>query len=82
MKEYITKWTWQRAVQLAVGLYLLKDYFLEGGTLVLAFGGMMFAQAISNIGCFSSKGCSTSIASDKQTVFSEESEIEYEEIDS
>lgn len=81
MNEYFSKWTWKRAAQLVVGLYFMRDYYLEGGTLVLAFGGMMFAQAVLNIGCFSSRGCSTSLPT-KQAVFSEESEIEYEEIES
>ncbi len=80
MNDYIAKWTWQRFVQLAVGSYFLRDYFLDGGMLVLAFGGMMFAQAVLNIGCFSSKGCSTSLPNGDQAVFSEDTEIEYEEI--
>ena len=82
MKEYLSKWTIPRGIQLAVGIFFLWEYYSDGGSLALAFGIMMFAQAVLNIGCFSSRGCSTNPSYDKNdtTTVSNEAEVEYEEI--
>ncbi len=82
MKEYLSKWTIPRGIQLAVGIFFLWDYFTDGGSLALAFGTMMFAQAALNIGCFSSQGCSTNPYYDEKdnTPIPDEAEVEYEEI--
>ena len=82
MKEYLSKWTIPRGIQLVVGIFFLWDYFSDGGSLALAFGTMMFAQAALNIGCFSSRGCSTNPSYDKNdtTTVSNEVEVEYEEV--
>jgi hypothetical protein len=83
MSDYLSKWTIPRLIQLAIGLFFLHDYYVAGGQLPLIFGGVMFAQAAFNVGCFSSKGCSTP-ASNQQlddTPVSDEVEVEYEEVD-
>ncbi|HHB78313.1 MAG TPA: hypothetical protein ENK85_03655 [Saprospiraceae bacterium] len=82
MKEYLSKWTWQRFIQLLVGLFFLWDYFSDGGRLVLAFGAVMFAQAVFNVGCFSSRGCNTSVKDSdfSGTAVTDDAEVEYEEI--
>ena len=82
MKEYLSKWTIPRLLQLAVGLYFLRDYYLDGGRMVLVFGGVMMAQAVLNVGCFSSRGCSTSVTpvgKDAESI-TNEIEVEYEEL--
>ncbi len=82
MKEYLSKWTIPRIIQLVVGIFFLWDYFTDHGSLALAFGTMMFAQAALNIGCFSSKGCSTNPSYDEKdlSAVSNEMEVEYEEV--
>lgn len=81
MKDYLSKWTIPRGIQLVVGLFFLWDYATDGGTLAMAFGTMMLAQAVLNIGCFSSKGCSTpSYNQNDQSSVSDEVEVEYEEV--
>ena len=81
LKDYLSKWTWMRIVQLIVGVVFLGNYFDEGGFFNLAFGGMMFLQALLNMGCFSSKGCSTpSYNTDSNPTDSTEKEVEFEEI--
>ena len=59
LQKYIQKWTIQRFIQLAVGGYFFWNFMEDGGKLSLAFGFLMSFQAIFNVGCFSSKGCST-----------------------
>ncbi len=60
MKNYIDKWTYKRVLQLVVGVYFIWNFVEVGGKLSLVFGLLMSIQALLNIGCFSSKGCTTS----------------------
>ena len=83
MKEYLSKWTISRAVQLIIGGVFFNSYFEDGGFFALAFGGLMFFQAVFNVGCFSSKGCSTSTSGPKKKMNKtelDELEVEYEEV--
>jgi len=59
VKTYISKWTYQRLIQLAIGFYFIWNYSQSEDRLSLFFGGVMLFQAVFNVGCFSSKGCST-----------------------
>ena len=59
MKNYINKWTYKRLIQFTVGLYFIWNYVEDGSNFSLAFGGLMLFQSLLNVGCFSSKGCST-----------------------
>ncbi len=59
MKDYLNKWTIQRVIQLVIGSYFIWNFIEADGKLSLAFGIIMLFQAIFNVGCFSSKGCST-----------------------
>lgn len=59
MKDYINKWTYKRLIQFAVGIYFIWNYIEDGSNFSLAFAGIMLFQSILNVGCFSSKGCST-----------------------
>lgn len=61
MKEYINKWTYMRLIQCVVGLYFIWNFIEDDSKLSLAFGILMLFQAVFNIGCFSSKGCSTTV---------------------
>ena len=83
MNKYLSKWTITRGIQLVVGVVFLNTYFSDGDFFGLAFGGLMFFQAVLNVGCFSSKGCSTS-ASEPVTKMTKkdlgELEVEYEEL--
>jgi len=64
MKDYFNKWSYKRGIQLGVGIYFLYGFFDAGNKLFLIFGLMMSFQAIFNVGCFSTKGCTnTSVAS-------------------
>lgn len=80
MQDYLSKWTIPRLIQLVIGGVFLYDYSADGGRLPLAFGGMMLGQAIFNVGCFSSKGCSTSVDTNDHSPISDEVEVEYEEV--
>ena len=84
MKDYLNKWTIPRAIQLAIGLFFLWDYFGDGSRLALAFSLVMLVQAVGNIGCFSSRGCSTNVSSSTSDTIPvlNEIEVEYEEISS
>jgi len=59
LREYINKWTYKRVLQSLVGIYFIWNYFEDGNQFSLFFGGLMLVQALLNIGCFSTKGCST-----------------------
>ena len=59
MREYINKWTYKRVLQSLVGIYFIWNYFEDGSQFSLFFGGLMLVQALLNVGCFSTKGCST-----------------------
>jgi len=78
MKDYINKWTIQRFLQLLAGVYFIWNYVEDGMIFSLAFGALMSFQAILNVGCFSSKGCTTS--TNNSTPFSENDEIDFEEV--
>lgn len=83
MNEYLSKWTITRAIQLVIGGVFLNSYFSDGEFFGLAFGGLMFFQAVMNVGCFSSKGCSTSASTPVKKMTKkelEELEVEYEEV--
>lgn len=79
MKEYYSKWTFVRLIQLSVGCYFLYQYILGKDVLMLFFGSLMLLQAIFNIGCFSSKGCSISNYSKKEP-FSSDIDVIFEEV--
>jgi len=72
LKTYISKWTIQRLIQLVVGSYFIWNYIEDSGRLSLIFGGVMAFQAIFNVGCFSSKGCSTSMSTEEAQPFAKE----------
>ncbi len=78
MKEYFQLWTIKRFIQLLVGLYFIWEYFQDPSILALIFGGMMLFQSILNVGCFSSKGCST--PKGKKVEYNENEDVEFEEI--
>ncbi len=59
LKDYINQWTYKRLIQFAVGVYFMWNFFADGSKLSLLFGSIMLIQAIFNVGCFSTRGCST-----------------------
>lgn len=79
MKDYINKWTIQRFLQLLVGAYFIWNYIEDGMIFSLAFGALISFQAILNVGCFSSKGCST--PNNSSSTFSKDDEIDFEEVE-
>jgi len=83
MKNYFEKWTWKRVLQLAVGAYFLWKYQEGGDSIALMFGLLMAIQAILNIGCFSSRGCSNT-PQDKHPDRNkplDEIDVDYEEVE-
>ena len=78
MNEYISKWTLPRLIQLVIGFFFLQSFFEGGEMFGLLFGGFMLAQAVLNIGCFSSKGCSTSYTDKNTDMDLNDLEVEYE----
>ncbi|HBK71675.1 MAG TPA: hypothetical protein DDZ39_08500 [Flavobacteriaceae bacterium] len=73
MKTYFSRWTYQRLIQLGVGAYFIWNFIEADGKLSLAFGLLMSIQAVFNIGCFSTRGCSTSVAdTDKPQPFTKD----------
>jgi len=82
MKTYFAKWTWKRLIQLAVGIFFLWKYKEGGDTLALMFGTLMTVQAVLNIGCFSSRGCSTPTKNHPDSNKNiDEIDVDYEEIE-
>ena len=81
MKEYFSLWTYKRLIQLAVGIYFFWENYQHPSTFAILFGSIMTFQAIANVGCFSSKGCNPNIDKKAQKNFSEDDEIDYEEIE-
>jgi len=59
LKEYLDKWTYKRVLQSLVGIYFIWNYLEDSSKFSLIFGGLMLVQALFNVGCFSTKGCST-----------------------
>lgn len=59
MKDYISKWSYKRLIQAAIGTYFMWNFYADGSRLSLIFGGIMLVQAFLNVGCFSTRGCST-----------------------
>ena len=73
LKTYIDKWTIQRLIQLAIGSYFIWNYIEDESRISLVFGGVMLYQAILNVGCFGSKGCSTPVSgADKAQPFAKD----------
>jgi len=69
-----------RLAQLIVGIVFLGNYFDEGGFFHLVFGSMMSIQAVLNMGCFSSKGCSTPNYPEPNNRKNQDVEVEFEEV--
>lgn len=66
MRAYFNKWTVQRIIQLTIGSYFIWNSIEIESKLSLAFGVIMSFQSIFNVGCFSSKGCSTTTEEEAQ----------------
>jgi len=81
LKTYLNNWTWKRLLQLAFGFFLFYKYQESGNIAALLFGGLMILQAVLNIGCFSSRGCSNTVSNhpDKDKEL-DEIDVEVEEI--
>lgn len=78
LKNYLRNWNYKRLIQLGFGLYFFWEYFQHPSIFSLIFGGIMGFQAIANVGCFSTRGCSTNF--DKNKKYNENNDIEFEEI--
>ena len=78
MKTYLSQWTISRVIQLMIGIAFLYNYCADESTFSLAFGFMMFVQAVLNIGCFSSKGCNTTISNPTNNLPYNIDDVEYE----
>lgn len=57
MKPFFSNWSIPRILQLLVGCYLIWNYIADYMLFSLIFGAVMLYQAIMNVGCFSTKGC-------------------------
>lgn len=79
IKTYLSLWTIKRFLQLLFGLYFFWEYAKHPNLLALVFGLLMTFQAIMNVGCFSSKGCSTPNTGNK-VKYDENQEVDYEEV--
>lgn len=80
IKTYLSLWTIKRFLQLLFGLYFFWEYAKHPNLLALVFGLLMTFQAIMNVGCFSSKGCSTPNTGNK-VKYDENQEVDYEEVE-
>jgi len=81
MQEYFNKWTYKRLIQLLVGVYFFWEYSNHASTFAVIFGSIMTFQAIANVGCFSTRGCNPNIDEKAKENFSEDDEIDFEEIE-
>lgn len=79
IKTYLSLWTIKRFLQLLFGLYFFWEYAKHPNLLALVFGLLMTFQAIMNVGCFSSKGCTTPNTGNK-VKYDENQEVDYEEV--
>jgi len=81
MQEYFSQWTYKRVLQLAAGIYFFWEYSNHSSTFAVIFGSVMTFQAIANVGCFSTRGCTPNIDEKAIKNFSEDDEIDFEEIE-
>ena len=80
MNDYLHQWTYKRVIQLLIGSYFIYGYFKDPMLFALLFGVLMSFQAIANVGCFSTRGCSTAVEEHTASEFSENDEIDFEEV--
>jgi hypothetical protein len=80
IKYYLELWTIKRVLQLLFGLYFLWENYKHPNIIALIIGIIMVYQAVMNVGCFSSKGCTVPNNKDK-TVYDDNQEVEYDEVD-
>ena len=81
MKEYISQWNYKRIIQLAFGIYFFWEYSKHASIFAVIFGSLMTFQAIANVGCFSTKGCNPNVDQKAKDNYSEEDDIDFEEIE-
>ena len=81
MKTYLKNWNYKRFLQLGVGVYFIWEYFQDPTYFAVFFGLLLIVQATLNIGCFSTRGCNPNINEEKKEKFSENNDLEYEEIE-
>ncbi len=80
IKEYLSLWTIKRFLQLLFGLYFFWEYTKESSVFALVIGALMTYQAVMNVGCFSSKGCTVPQTKNTQ-IYSEDEEVEFEVVE-
>jgi len=80
IKTYLSLWTIKRFLQLLFGLYFFWEYMQHASVFALLFGGMMTFQAVMNVGCFSSKGCTVPQNKSDNTI-KDTDEVEFEEVE-
>lgn len=80
MKTYINQWSYKRLIQLAAGIYFFWENSNHPSIFAIIFGSVMTFQAIANVGCFSTKGCSPNVNKNLKEDFNENEEIDFEEI--
>jgi len=81
MQEYLNQWSYKRVIQLIAGIYFYWEYSNHFSTFALIFGSLMTFQAIANIGCFSTRGCNANIDKSVKENFSENDEVDFEEVE-
>jgi len=72
LENYFNKWNYKRILQASLGIFLIYYYTQDHNIFALAFGFIMLIQALFNVGCFSTKGCSTPNNEMEQEDFSKE----------
>ncbi len=80
MQEYLNKWSYKRLIQLGFGVYFFWECIQNFSIFALLFALLMSFQAIFNVGCFSTQGCNPNIELSKKDDFSENDEIDFEEV--
>lgn len=78
LRTYFSLWTIKRFLQLLFGLYFFWEYYKHPSIFALFIGALMIFQAVMNVGCFSSKGCTVP---QKNTKYHETDDIEFEEVE-
>jgi hypothetical protein len=58
LKKYFNNWSYKRLIQLFFGIGLIIYALKTQQLFPKIFGVMMLVQAVINIGCFSTRGCS------------------------
>ena len=80
MTSILSNWHFMRILRAVLAVWLIKEGFQSGETMLYFLAGIFAMQAIFDIGCCGAAGCAAPAPTRKQTTGNTEEEVAFEEV--